>query len=1226
MPLAVVVVGCIATAAAVYSSHHALQVHAEAQFTREADTLEAEIRRRLGRAADGLESLRAAYAIGDRLETSELRSYMQRRNMADDFPGLRGFGISEPVPRAEREAFEARQRTAGHPEFRVRTSGAEEPMYVIRSIEPLASNPRALGFDSGSNPLARSAIDQAVSTGITTMSAPLVLQQDQGRGMGYVLYMPVYLGEPRSATQRMASVDAVLFASFIARELLGDAVERTGVRIGFRVRDESRLGPVVFEDRSDVASSARTTFRAVLVGDRLLTIDMADLLGTAERTAGGLAPWIIGAVGGVLTLLLAIGSWLLVAGRLQALARVASMGKDVQRLANIVERTSAAVFTADARGRLRWTNAGMERLTGGSRDRLVGRSAVQALAAADSLDGAALVGFEKAVAEGSSCRVELSGRSASGEPAWFELTLDAEYAGDGSIRGFNGIALDVTRRKKAEDQLTAREHLLRTITDNIPAGISYWDCDGRCRFANQRMRAFWGRGDPQLLGKSIGQVLPAELRRALRPRFDQVVAGRAQRFEYAAPGEDGEDLTWQVHVLPDSDGAQVQGYFVLASDVTELRQARDLALEASRAKTQFLSSMSHEIRTPMNAVLGMLTLLRGTAQSDRQRDYTDKAEGAARSLLSLLNDVLDIAKIEAGKMELDCRPFSLDGLLADLSTILSVNVGDKDLEVLYDPDPKVPDLLVGDDMRLRQILINLGGNAVKFTERGEVVVRTRLLARDDGHVSIEFAVTDSGIGIRNEDQQKLFRDFVQVNGGTTRRFGGSGLGLGICRRLTELMGSTLHLQSVPGRGSTFSFTLRLPVAPPAVQRTPAEATPLRVLVTDDNAVARSTLTAMVRGIGWSADAAADGHEALRRIADADAEGRPYRAVFVDWHMPGMDGWQLTRRVHELPLACAAPRIVIVTAHGRETPAVKPAREAALVDAFLVKPITPGMLRNLLEVDRAGVPGTAPAAPAPQATLQGLRLLVAEDNIVNQQIARELLTAQGAVVEIAEDGRQAVARLATGEPYDCVLMDMLMPEMDGLQATRTIRHELGLRVPIIAMTANVMESDRAECMAAGMDDHIGKPFAVEQVAAAIRRLLQQQPLEALAPCLAAGAATLVPPVLDRPGAIARMGGDAALFERMRAPFLGNLSALRRRLAAAAEQVRQAGGASDPTELARLLHTIKGAAATMGAMRLAAAAELAEQAVRRGDPLGNTAASPLPEVTHQMDEVARELQAC
>ena len=760
----------------------------------------------------------------------------------------------------------------------------------------------------------------------------------------------------------------------------------------------------------------------------------------------------------------------------------------------------------------------------------------------------------------------------------------------GVVRTFT----DVTELLRAQEDLASERKLLSTLVSNLPDRVWLKDMAGVYRLTNPANERHHGMATGAMVGRTGAQLFGAAGEAHEATDREAVAAGRDRtlRFERRELCADGEVRDFEVVKagLYEPDGS-LSGILGIAHDVTlrkraeaALVAAKEAAQEASDAKTRFLSGMSHEIRTPMNAVLGMLTLLRGTDLTERQDDYAAKAEGAARSLLALLNDVLDFSKIEAGKMQLDLQPFSLQETFAQLSVILSANVGDKHLEVLYDLDPAVPDALVGDDMRLRQVLINLGGNAVKFTTEGEVVVSTRLLARADGQATVEFAVTDSGIGISEDDQHRLTGDYVQASGDTARRFGGTGLGLAICRRLLELMGSRLDLSSQPGRGSRFSFLVTLPTGTEA-SPVPAAAERRRVLVVDDNALARRTLGSLMQSLGWQVELAGGAEEGIRCVERSRHDGRAFDAVFMDWRMPGTDGWEASRRIRQSGDG-RPPLIVMVTAKGRETLAQRAASERALIDAFLVKPVTPAVLRDTLRrlESPAAPPSSRAAAPRP---LEGRRLLLVEDNPVNQQVAVELLRGRGAQVDVAGDGRQAVDRLAAGAVYDAVLMDMLMPVMDGLQATRAIRAMPGRgQLPIIAMTANAMDTDRAACLAAGMDDHLAKPLVLADVVDAILRHVQPQQAHA-----AAGDHAAAEAVFDLDGAVERLGGDRALIVRL-------LPTFERNLRKAADDLQAPWQPPAGEDLCRVLHTLKGSAGTMGATALATAAGRAEQELRAG----------------------------
>jgi PAS domain S-box-containing protein len=812
---------------------------------------------------------------------------------------------------------------------------------------------------------------------------------------------------------------------------------------------------------------------------------------------------------------------------------------------------------------------------------------------------------------------------------------------DSEVKGFFVLSTDITERRKAELEARKADQVIRGAIEALNEAFVLFDTDDRLVFCNDKYREMYPAiADMIAPGVKFEDMARANAKRGVYTdaigRVDEWVAERVaihQRSNYDLIRrlEDGRVLRVVERKMPDG---QMVSFRI---DITELVNAKDEAELANVSKSQFLANMSHEIRTPMNAILGMVKLLQNTELTPRQLDYATKTEGAAKSLLGLLNDILDFSKIEAGKMELDPQPFRIDHLLRDLSVIVSANVASKPVEVLFDIDPDVPNVLLGDALRLQQVLINLSGNAIKFTPKGEVVVQIKCLAQTGQLTTLRFAVRDSGIGIAPEHQAKIFVDFSQAEASTTRRFGGTGLGLAISKRMVKLMGGELELQSELDQGSTFYFTLSLPSLehmPHEVSVLPARRLiePLAVLVVDDNPVALDLLARMVMSLGWQVDTAASGERALAMdLARCAAGMAPYQAVFIDWEMPGIDGkgidgWetlaQMRARQQAMQPAEKPPIRVMVTAHGRELLTQRSPQEQLMLSAFLVKPVTASLLFDAVADALAGVSNLR-ASARPEGDrlrhLDGLRLLVVEDNLINQQVAQELLIAEGAHVELADNGELGVQAVAhANPPFDAVLMDLQMPVMDGFAATAAIRQKLGLQdLPVIAMTANAMAADREACMAAGMNDHVGKPFDLPHLIAVLLAATGRSGPVAVAPKIteSAGdsAGSGVARAIDVDAAVARMGGNTALYCRALQSYLADLKNLPDQL----DDMLQSGQFQDAV---RLLHTCKGLSATMGANAMADAARTAE-----GLAKSESASLDLTELRAQIREAVAAAEA-
>jgi signal transduction histidine kinase/DNA-binding response OmpR family regulator/HPt (histidine-containing phosphotransfer) domain-containing protein len=657
------------------------------------------------------------------------------------------------------------------------------------------------------------------------------------------------------------------------------------------------------------------------------------------------------------------------------------------------------------------------------------------------------------------------------------------------------------------------------------------------------------------------------------------------------------------------------GFVRMFTDITARREveeklfeAKRIAEETTRSKSEFLANMSHEIRTPMNAIIGMSELALKTELTSKQHNYIDKVNRSAVSLLGIINDILDFSKIEAGKLDLESTDFQLEDVLDNLANLVGLKAEEKGLELLLQVDPLVPRHLLGDPLRLGQILVNLGNNSVKFTDRGEIVVSIRVEEQDDEAVTLRFSVRDSGIGMTPEQQSRLFQAFSQADTSTTRKYGGTGLGLTICQRLVELMGGEIRVESEAGRGSNFSFTVQLGWREMG-ESLPTAATldldTLRVLVVDDNPTARTILQDIVVSLGFRVDVAAGGDEALELAAVARDNADPYTVVLMDWQMPTMDGVETTQAMLDRGLLGGAQTVMMVTAYGRDEAAgasadlpiknylTKPVNASTLLDSILVAHGREAISGRRRRLDQGATESIG--------QLAGARVLLVEDNDINQELALELLTSAGIGVDVANNGQEALDQLARNS-YDGVLLDIQMPVMDGYTAAREIRKQKKLKtLPVIAMTANAMVGDREKALEAGMNDHIAKPLNVAEMFATMAKWISpsspqappQKPVEA-APAKSTEAHGIAPIAgIDIENGLAICAGNVGLYRKLLLKFAQANSDFERGFRDAQASDESDGGL-------RAAHTLKGVAANIGAREVAAAATALESACRADEP--------------------------
>ncbi|MEN9314483.1 MAG: hypothetical protein RIS35_876, partial [Pseudomonadota bacterium] len=773
---------------------------------------------------------------------------------------------------------------------------------------------------------------------------------------------------------------------------------------------------------------------------------------------------------------------------------------------------------ADGQPRFRYVSAGIEDLLGVSPAAAMA-DARQVFA---SIPADGLARYTEAEARStrdmSDFSVTLPFDLPDGRRRWFQIQSRPRRLPDGATV-WDGVTLDVTDRIEASEQLERRveertaelavateaarrnSERLHAILDNANAGIVLI-LDRRIEQCNRRLEQMTGHDPGELDGRST-EVLYAsrdEWVLAGREVRETLSAGKPYVREQLARRKDGTTFWVRVSSSAIDPTDLGKGIVGMMEDITqehavreEMTRARALAEEAVRTKAEFLANMSHEIRTPMNSVIGMTLLALKADPPPRVRDYLRKIQSSSQHLLGVINDILDFSKLESEKMMLEQVDFELDRMLDEVRALFAEKAAEKGLEWILDRRPECPPVVRGDPLRVRQVLINLIGNAIKFTEQGEIGLRVAVERLDDALAVLRFEIRDTGIGIPPSQLGQLFEGFRQADASTTRRFGGTGLGLAISRGLVGLMGGRIGVESAAGVGSTFWFTVPFGIGPPAATDAgkPALARAsfrgLRALVVDDNASARDVIAEMLGSLGFEVSSTSAGAIALETIATADRDARPFDLVFLDWKMPGMDGLETARELQRRPLT-RLPLVLMITAFDRDE-VLSSARQLGIGEV-LVKPVTPSMLFDAVQRCVGGGAGPRDAQPADALitvpALDGARALLVEDNVLNQEVAIEFLKAIGMTVDVAGDGAVALQRLRD-QPYDIVLMDMQMPVMDGISATREIRRMPGFaQLPIVAMTANAMAGDRERCLAAGMNDHIAKPIDPQDLVAKLLR--------------------------------------------------------------------------------------------------------------------------------------------
>ncbi len=795
--------------------------------------------------------------------------------------------------------------------------------------------------------------------------------------------------------------------------------------------------------------------------------------------------------------------------------------------------------------------------------------------------------------------------------------------------------------KDRTEELRVSEERTRLLLESAGEGIIGVSLDGKMTFVNPAACRMLGYSPDEFEGKELhslihyahkdGSTYPLED----CPMQKSISGGTASHIDSEVLWrKDSTSFPVAYSSNPVHKDGCLVGSVITFSDITsrklaeeQVRRAKEIAEEATKAKSDFLANMSHEIRTPMNAVIGMAHLALQTELTPKQADYLTKIQRSAHSLLGIINDILDFSKIEAGKLEMESVDFSLDEVLDNVSTMVGVKVHEKELEFLMDIQQNVPLALVGDPLRLGQVLINLCNNAVKFTEQGEIVISTNLLEKQDEWVMLQFSVRDTGVGLTEEQKGKLFQAFSQADMSTTRKYGGTGLGLTISKRLVNMMGGEIWVESEAGKGSEFIFSAKFGLARKFSRRRlepTVDLRGMRVLVIDDNASSREILQSLLETMSFEVTVAASAEEGIAELEN-EAKIRPYRLVLMDWKMPGMDGIKATELIKNLPSLPQKPKVIIATAYGREE--VMQRSEKVGVDGFLLKPVGQSVLFDSIMIalgkgaqERETVKRVNCRDEEELRKIRGARILLAEDNEINQQVAEEILQQAGLVVRSANNGKEAVEMVNAGN-FDVVLMDIQMPVMGGFEATQEIRrNERFQDLPIIAMTAHAMAGDREKSIEAGMNDHLTKPIDPDQLISALVKWVKpgdRETSEGLSESSSESkkAQDILPthlPGISLASGLGRVAGNRQLYAKLLCKFKDGQEN-------AVDQIKAALQVGDTETATLLAHTVKGVSGNLGGDNLYQAAAELEKAIKQGKKLDHVMAEFDSQLTVVIDGI-------
>ena len=1187
----------------------------------------------------------ALFDVPREVTRSDFSAYVGSLDLRRRYPGVESLSFARYIREEDKAAFERqramRSTNSVHRELEIYPRGERSDYVVTEFHEGLKGAGLAFKLDQANDEARRAQARVTTASGEPTASGRMSLTRGDETSAGFSLRVPVFRrGLPRNTPEeRRSAVVGLVGAAFNVNELMAAALERVPSHLRFRVHD---AGPVVAGTRS-ASSAARPsllfespgTAEANEGGSRHESFSFklggrqwdVDVWAPHERFAFQYLVLPVGAllVGLFLTGLLSTLARTLVRSRRNALELAESMTHDLRareaeahKLSLVASHTDNAVIITDSERRIEWVNDAFTRITGYQLAEVKGRTPGAFLQGPHTdLDTVGIM--RKRLREGLGFRVEIQNYAKDGRRYWLDIEVRPILDGDGQVTNFIAIESDITARRSAAERLRRTEERLSLALEGSNLALWDWDLTTGKIYLNTRWAHMMGAapGPTTTTLAELGQLTyPEDLPAVDRALREAVKGTNVYYIEHRIRTASGDWKWIESHgkvVARDATGRALRmagtnadiderkrREHAMAQQEAELQQAKDAAEGANRAKSEFLANMSHEIRTPMNAIIGMTGLALDTAGlTAEQREYLGIVRSAGESLLGIVNEVLDFSKIEAGHMTLETIDFSLRDTISDTMKLMAPPVQEKGLELMSRVAPDVPDRLRGDPSRLRQVLTNLVGNALKFTERGEIQVSVELISSDDTNAWIHCAVSDTGIGIPENKQALIFQAFAQADTSTTREFGGTGLGLAICSRIVEAMGGRIAVESAPGRGTTFHFSIRVELAAASEQRIVfPELNGRSVLVVDDNAANCGAVASMLESSGMQVEVLTEGPRIIDVLRTRRATYSGFDVVVLDSRIPGIESFEIAGALVSEP-DINLPTIMMLTANNQRADAAR-CRELGLA-GFVTKPFLAEELLHAIAAalgpQKRALTGSAQTMREPT---RPLNILLAEDNLINQKLAVKLLSTRGHTVHVANNGQEAVNCVQAAE-YDVVLMDLQMPVMGGIEACTHIRAmESGKRYqPIVAMTAHAMQRDKDLCLAAGMDGFVTKPVRIEDLMSEIERVTNPE----TAPRAVEPAPQPVPSdgglFFDLAGTLERLGDDPELLREVAQIYVDSVTAQLENIGSALER-----GALE--DVYREAHSLKGATATFEAKTVVAAVAEVESCGRRGDAAAANAA--------------------